>query len=239
MIMAWFRLDDTFPEHPKVLTAGPEAAWLLVCSIGYANRNLTDGFVPEGALHLFPFRRPSPLVERLVSAGLWEPVPGGWVVHDFLDYQTSRAKVEQVRAQARERWNRRGGSPPAPEVNGATSAQLRAKGSAVARNTPRARDTDRDTDTSELTDRQTDSTSALNGSPSSVDELIKVSALALGMKDRQSPTPRYVAGIERNLRAERMAEALKLDQQHLTLEAKVTRLCGDGTYARLALEAHR
>jgi len=37
-MMAWVRLDDGFPDHPKALQAGPLACWLYVCGIAYANR---------------------------------------------------------------------------------------------------------------------------------------------------------------------------------------------------------
>ena len=39
------RLDDGFPEHPKVQQVGGDAAWLHVCALAYCNRNLTDGFI--------------------------------------------------------------------------------------------------------------------------------------------------------------------------------------------------
>ena len=33
------------------------------------------------------------IVPRLVDAGLWEEVPGGFRIHDFLDYNPSKVEV--------------------------------------------------------------------------------------------------------------------------------------------------
>jgi len=42
-------------------------------------------------------------VGALVDAGLWEPVRGGWRIHDFLDYNPSHAKLVADRERARVR----------------------------------------------------------------------------------------------------------------------------------------
>ena len=101
--MTWVRIDEGFPEHPKVLAAGGDAAWLFVCGLCYCNRNLTDGFIPEAALvRLTSARKARHLADVLVKVELWERVSpsgtdlGGWQVHDFLHYQPSRSEVEAV-----------------------------------------------------------------------------------------------------------------------------------------------
>jgi len=107
----WARFDDEFPDHPKVLAAGPLAAWLHVCAICYACRYLTDGFIPTGQVRrLADVEDPTLLVGRLVSSGLWEVVPGGYRVHDFLEYQPAKAGVEHERELQRRRtaeWRER------------------------------------------------------------------------------------------------------------------------------------
>jgi hypothetical protein len=45
--MVWVRLEDEFPDHPKVDAAGPLASWLFVTSLCYANKHLTNGFISE------------------------------------------------------------------------------------------------------------------------------------------------------------------------------------------------
>lgn len=108
--MAWVRLDERFPEHPKVLAVGGDAAWLHVCAIAYSNRNETDGFVPNNAIRALTDRRqPTKLAAALISAGLWEQADHGYVIHDYLEYQPSRIQREAEREKARERMakNRR------------------------------------------------------------------------------------------------------------------------------------
>lgn len=116
--MPWVRLDEEFPDHPKVVTAGPLAGWLHVCALAYCNRHLTDGFIPRaqvgrlvnfaGIINLdedpgpcdvrdMPDVSPYELADRLVSLGVWERRQGGFAIHDFLDYQPSRAEIEAQR----------------------------------------------------------------------------------------------------------------------------------------------
>lgn len=102
--MAWVRLDDGFPDHPKALQAGPLACWLYVCGIAYANRYLTDGFIPERQVRrLIDAKKPEALTEALVNAGLWETVEGGFQIHDYLDYQPSAEKIAESREKGRKR----------------------------------------------------------------------------------------------------------------------------------------
>lgn len=104
--MTWVRIDENFPEHPKVAAAGDDAAWLFVCALAYCNRQLTDGFVPSAAIRrLTSHSRPIVLAVKLIEVGLLErdEERGGFVVHDFLQYQPSKASVEEDRRKARER----------------------------------------------------------------------------------------------------------------------------------------
>lgn len=107
--MTWVKLDDGFPDHPKVLAAGGSAAWLYVCGLCYCGRHMTDGFVPNGALSTLvdPSMKPRLLAAKLVRAGLWAPVDGGWMVHDYARHQRTKAQVEADRESARERQSRK------------------------------------------------------------------------------------------------------------------------------------
>lgn len=105
--MSWVRLDVGFPRHPKVLDAGPAAAWLHVCGLCYCAGYLTDGRIPKRAL---PLLADMPKIEaharRLVEVGLWVDEGDSWVVHDYLEWQEAREDVEGRRAEARERQRR-------------------------------------------------------------------------------------------------------------------------------------
>jgi hypothetical protein len=125
--VTWVKLDDRFPDHPKA-QIGPVARDLFVTSLCYCNRMLTDGFVPERMVPKLadvtdtPKLATAEIVERLVSAGLWETAEGGFQVHDYHAYQPSRSSVERSREQARERMeNIRRGSQDVRANNGESS----------------------------------------------------------------------------------------------------------------------
>lgn len=106
--MPWARFDDQFPDHPKVVKVGPLAAWLSVCAVCYCSRYLTDGFVPEAQLRkLADVKDPVSLAERLVDAGVWERCDGGFMVHDYLEYNPSRDAVLANRDTAKQRMSKR------------------------------------------------------------------------------------------------------------------------------------
>lgn len=101
--MPWFRLDDSFHSHPKVITAGNEAIGLYVRCGTYAAQHLTDGFVPEQVALLYG----SPeLADKLVTAKLWRRARGGWRMPDYLEYNPSHEAVDNDRKQKAERQKR-------------------------------------------------------------------------------------------------------------------------------------
>lgn len=91
--MSWVRLDDGFPDHPKVVNLSVSARWGFVAGLCYCASYLTDGFIPERKAREFAARG----VTDLVTAGLWEQVPNGYQVHDYLDYNPSRNDVTEHR----------------------------------------------------------------------------------------------------------------------------------------------
>jgi len=116
--MAWVKIDDHFPDHPKVVSAGPLAAWLYVAGLCYCNRLLTDGFIPFSQVdRLSPHRadqdpRDSPfkLAELLCGLELWtegnRKGVNGYFVHDYRKYQPSRKNVLRERQQNKGRQTR-------------------------------------------------------------------------------------------------------------------------------------
>jgi hypothetical protein len=128
--MAWVWLDDEMPEHPKVVGAagvvGDSALAAAVSGIAYSNRHLTDGHLPAAKVQgLTHHKRPAVVAQALVTAGLWEPVDGGYLIHDFGDYQTLKAELEEKRARGaakvrRHRDNKRSNPEVTPPVTGYT-----------------------------------------------------------------------------------------------------------------------
>ena len=131
--MGWVRLEDNFPDHPKVVKAGPLGKALYIDSLCWANRHLTDGFIPEEQVR--PMLALSQVdvraISRLVKAGLWEEIEGGYQIHDYLAYQPSAAKARQARESAARRqdaWRRR--------RNAVSNDQSNAVSNAVSNTTP-------------------------------------------------------------------------------------------------------
>lgn len=105
--MAWVKLDDGFPEHPKVELAGDRAAWLYVCGLAYCSRTLSNGFIPKGRLrHLVRLPSPQKLADKLVEVGLWDALDNGWLVHDYAKHQRTKEQVERTRESNRIRAER-------------------------------------------------------------------------------------------------------------------------------------
>lgn len=105
--MTWSRFDDAAATHPKARRAGNDAWALWAAAVMYCNRYNTDGFVTLAALaveclpHPIPMRRAKKLSETLCEAaarpdggGLFERTEHGYRVHDFLDWNESRDRVQ-------------------------------------------------------------------------------------------------------------------------------------------------
>jgi len=103
--MAWAKIDDRFPRHPKALQAGPLGRDLFVCGLCYCGEHLTDGFIPASAIStLAPgLQAPQRIARLLVGLRLWELTNGGYRVHDYAEYQPSSTQVKAERKAVRER----------------------------------------------------------------------------------------------------------------------------------------
>ncbi len=108
--MGWLRLDDAFGDHPKIIGLSDRAFRAHVMGLLYCARHLTDGIVPRAAAPKVA------AVRELERAGLWTSTRGGgWLIHDFLDYNPSKAETLDKRSAksmagakgAASRWQRR------------------------------------------------------------------------------------------------------------------------------------
>lgn len=125
--MPWVRFDDQFPIHRKVKGLSDAAYRLHTEGIFWCARNLTDGYVPTADLSdLATARRPLKFLPELVARGNWHladevcesekcpahvdnrpaSVGDGWLIHDYFDYQPTKAKVLEERAKNAERQKR-------------------------------------------------------------------------------------------------------------------------------------
>jgi hypothetical protein len=101
--MTWFKVDDTLAFHRKAVAAGNAAMGLWVRAGSWCSQQLTDGFVPDDMIASLGN---SGQAKRLVAAGLWERVDGGYRFWQWDERQPSREQVEQERNAARERMRR-------------------------------------------------------------------------------------------------------------------------------------
>lgn len=107
---AWIRMAVDFPDHPKALELSPDACWMYVCGLMYAGKYLTDGVIPKRKLsslahNVKDYRTAT---RQLLESGLWE-----WdgdetnvIIHDYLEWQTSRKEVNDNREAARFRMEK-------------------------------------------------------------------------------------------------------------------------------------
>ena len=98
--MTWFKVDDGFWSHPKVLTMSTDATSLWVRAGTYSCQHLTDGFIASGLLQVLGSEHAA---LELVGNGLWVEAEGGYEFHDWDDYQETSDAVKRRREQARER----------------------------------------------------------------------------------------------------------------------------------------
>jgi hypothetical protein len=89
--VGWLRLDDAFGDHPKIAGLSDRAFRAHVLGLLYCARQVSDGFVPTA---LAPKGR---TLAELTTAGLWTAVRRGFTIHDWLDWNPSRAEVDSKR----------------------------------------------------------------------------------------------------------------------------------------------
>lgn len=108
--MPWVRLDDGYLTNPKVLQAGRDGRDVHQACIFYCARELTDGFVPAGALPLIAVMAGVPdlqdAIGRCVAADLLLPAPAGfWVGAESLwSIISDQDYFDALRAEARRRF---------------------------------------------------------------------------------------------------------------------------------------
>mgnify|MGYP000039978952 CR=1 FL=1 len=110
--MAWARLDDSFYDHPKVMSVWhrrPDALGLHMRAIAYCARHSTDGWIhPAVVMALSPLQSDrEQQVEVLVEERLWVKEGEQYGIHNYLDYNFSKAEIEKRREEDRKRKEER------------------------------------------------------------------------------------------------------------------------------------
>lgn len=110
--MTWFKIDDNFFMHPKVIAAGNSAIGLFVRAGAWSSNHLTDGYIPTPVAAMLGTEQDA---HDLVDVDLWIAVEGGYRIPDFLDYNPSAESVKAEQARRSE----------AGKVAGAASGKAR------------------------------------------------------------------------------------------------------------------
>lgn len=120
--MTHVRFDRFFPRHRKIHGLSHLAFRIWVTAIAHAREQGVDGRLTHRDLDMLPScergRRRADAVSELEQAGLWEPVDGGWFIHDFLDWQDTAEAVRARQARARERMRHVRANRPRTFENG-------------------------------------------------------------------------------------------------------------------------
>lgn len=111
--MAWVKMDDSFPDHPKIAALSDRAFRLHVSAMCLCARSMTDGHVPSAWMKRLGTT--TKLIAELRDHKLWDDAEGGFQIHDFLKYNPSREQVEN-RREERAESGRKGGLAKAEKL---------------------------------------------------------------------------------------------------------------------------
>ena len=101
--MTWVRLDDGFPNHPKIIGLSDGAFRLYITMLCYSNAYLTDGIVPQNTVKKLSNSRH---ISALIEANLWEKCGDDIIILGYEEYQFTKEKVEIERKKAAERMSK-------------------------------------------------------------------------------------------------------------------------------------
>lgn len=103
--MTWAKLDDQFPEHPRIVGLSDKAFRLHVAAICVTARKLTDGHINnhDGRMLLAMTKASRKHVVELLESGVWQMNGDGYVIRDYLDYNPPASVVKERRKSEAER----------------------------------------------------------------------------------------------------------------------------------------
>ena len=99
--MPWFKVDDAFHGHPKVMELSPAAVGIWTLAGTWCANYLTDGEIKTNVVRRFGAT--DEMIRELVDAGLWIDLGGAYQFKDWAEYQPLKEEVEAERNAARER----------------------------------------------------------------------------------------------------------------------------------------
>ena len=122
--MTWIKLEDSFPDHPKIAALSDRAFRVHISALCYCGKYLTNGVIPAPIANKICVNNGSRIIKRLVEIGLWSRVEGGYEINDYLKYQTSKEQAEMEKETNRLRAARARETRASSLRNGVTSGGL-------------------------------------------------------------------------------------------------------------------
>ena len=126
--MSWVKLDDRIFLNPKFRAASDGARLLYFSGLCFAAQSESDGLILDDDLPVAgAYARAKDVAkaaDELVGIGLWERMHNGYQIHDYLEFQPSRAYLAAERKRKRE-WiaaTRRGSSGASSTSTGGASS---------------------------------------------------------------------------------------------------------------------
>lgn len=126
--MTWFRIDDSFADHPRVVAAGNAAIGLWTKAGAWSMRHLTEGFIPTAIARQLGTPAEA---KKLVTVGLWLVVDDGFMFFRFAEgadgtkRQETKEEAEARKRNARDRQRRRrGGAQETTTIGDLPSADV-------------------------------------------------------------------------------------------------------------------
>ncbi|MFB7647178.1 hypothetical protein ACFC0S_17000 [Streptomyces sp. NPDC056084] len=146
--MSWFKIDDGFHCHTKVMEAGTAAVGLYVRCGSWAAQQASDGRVPKSIARTYGTAR---MIKALIEVGLWhasghecktcpEVDANAFLIHQYLERNPSRAEMDAARkakSERQQRWREGKRAASGSDVDASTSAGRIRHGSNLGTNSHR------------------------------------------------------------------------------------------------------
>lgn len=101
MPVTWVKIDDSFPDHPKITRLSDAAFRAYVTGLCYCGKYLTDGVIPGPLARRFAGK--TSVLRELTDSLLWIVLGDDVAVNDYLEYNPTKQAVESERKSARDR----------------------------------------------------------------------------------------------------------------------------------------
>jgi len=96
VVVGWAKFDDRRAMHAKFRKVGFAARGLDEAAICQVTADRTDGHISRSTVEMLAAahgeKKWTTLVDKLVQVGRWEVNGTGWYIHDYLEYNPSKAE---------------------------------------------------------------------------------------------------------------------------------------------------